>query len=78
MSTFKTYIYSMPMAARHSFAQACGTSWLFLRNVAYGHSKAGEKLSVAIERESRGAVTRKDLRPDDWHEIWPELAERQE
>ena len=22
-----------------------------------------------------GAVTRKDLRPDDWHEIWPELKE---
>lgn len=28
----------------------------------------------AIERTTAGAVTRKDLRPDDWHEIWPELA----
>jgi len=28
----------------------------------------------AIERATSGAVTRKDLRPDDWHEIWPELA----
>lgn len=30
---------------------------------------------VAIERITSGAVTRKDLRPNDWHLIWPELAE---
>lgn len=29
---------------------------------------------VAIERATKGAVTRRDLRPDDWHLIWPELA----
>lgn len=29
---------------------------------------------VAIERATGGAVTRKDLRPDDWESIWPELA----
>ena len=28
----------------------------------------------AIERATHGAVTRRDLRPDDWHLIWPELA----
>lgn len=28
---------------------------------------------VAIERASMGSVTRRDLRPDDWHLIWPEL-----
>jgi DNA-binding transcriptional regulator YdaS (Cro superfamily) len=27
----------------------------------------------AIERATKGAVTRRDLRPDDWHRIWPEL-----
>jgi DNA-binding transcriptional regulator YdaS (Cro superfamily) len=31
----------------------------------------------AIERATGGAVTRRDLRPDDWHVIWPELAERE-
>lgn len=31
---------------------------------------------VEIERATDGAVTRKDLRPNDWHRIWPELAER--
>lgn len=29
---------------------------------------------VAIEQQTKGAVTRRDLRPDDWHLIWPELA----
>jgi DNA-binding transcriptional regulator YdaS (Cro superfamily) len=27
----------------------------------------------AIESATSGAVTRRDLRPDDWHRIWPEL-----
>ena len=30
---------------------------------------------AAIERFTAGAVTRRDLRPDDAHLIWPELAE---
>lgn len=30
---------------------------------------------AAIEQASNGAVTRRDLRPDDWQRIWPELAE---
>jgi DNA-binding transcriptional regulator YdaS (Cro superfamily) len=31
---------------------------------------------LAIERTTNGAVTRRDLRPDDWESIWPELAEK--
>ncbi len=30
---------------------------------------------VVIERLTQGAVTRRDLRPHDWQQIWPELAE---
>ena len=30
---------------------------------------------LAIERATEGAVTRRDLRPDDWQDIWPELAD---
>lgn len=29
---------------------------------------------VAIERATGGKVTRRELRPDDWAELWPELA----
>ena len=34
------------------------------------------KRCVQIEQSTNGAVTRKDLRPDDWREIWPELIEK--
>lgn len=37
-----------------------------------------EKHCVAIERITHGAVTRRDLRPDDWQDIWPELAKEHE
>jgi DNA-binding transcriptional regulator YdaS (Cro superfamily) len=29
----------------------------------------------AIEAATHGAVTRRELRPDDWQKIWPELAD---
>ena len=28
---------------------------------------------LAVEMATGGAVTRKELRPDDWHRIWPDL-----
>ena len=28
-----------------------------------------------IEKATNGLVSRKDLRPNDWHRYWPELAE---
>lgn len=28
---------------------------------------------AAIERATNGAVSRRSLRPADWHRIWPEL-----
>ena len=31
---------------------------------------------AAIERLTGGRVTRRDLRPEDWARIWPELAEQ--
>ncbi len=45
------------------------------------HPEAGNgrqvppKQCVRIERLTGGAVTRKDLRPDDWLDFWPELAD---
>jgi DNA-binding transcriptional regulator YdaS (Cro superfamily) len=31
---------------------------------------------MPIEIATGGAVTRKDLRPDDWHIHWPELVDK--
>ena len=35
-----------------------------------------EKVAVAIKSATSGEVHRRDLRPDDWHLIWPELAQQ--
>ena len=31
--------------------------------------------ATAIEKFTGGFVTRRDIRPDDWRDIWPELAD---
>ena len=36
------------------------------------------RMAVALERATGGAVSRRDLRPEDWAQIWPELADREE
>lgn len=41
----------------------------------YADRRPGPEYCVAIERATAGAVTRKDLRPEDWAAIWPELIE---
>jgi DNA-binding transcriptional regulator YdaS (Cro superfamily) len=40
----------------------------------YSDRKPSPEYAVAIERATGGSVKRQDLRPDDWHRIWPELA----
>ncbi len=78
MDKLKSFLAGLRRDERETFATRCGTTAAFLRNVVYGQRKPGEKLCVAIERESDGAVTRRDLRQDDWRDIWPELAEAKE
>lgn len=51
-----------------------GTTIGMLRQIAHGHRAASAKRAVLIEIASAGQVTRQDLRPNDWPEVWPELA----
>jgi DNA-binding transcriptional regulator YdaS (Cro superfamily) len=52
-----------------------GVSPAQLRQWVHGYAGRipGPANCVAIERATGGKVTRKDLRPDDWFLIWPEL-----
>lgn len=68
------YINGHAPAEQEAFADECGTSLAYLRQVAYGNRLCREKLASKIEQASGGVVTRQVLRPDDWMEIWPELA----
>lgn len=44
----------------------------YLMQIAYGHKRA-LKSAAGIEAMTCSAVTRRELRPDDWERIWPEL-----
>ena len=67
------YLKPLGLTARADLAEQAGTSWLHLRNIAFSAKACGIQLAVDVERATAGAVRRWDLRPDDWHRIWPEL-----
>lgn len=68
----KTYILSERGTAT-KLAAALGVSLSYLSQMSDGTSAINPKRCVAIEEATDGSVTRKDLRPDDWSQIWPEL-----
>lgn len=57
-----------------AFAESVGVSQSMVWQWIEGRRPVPEKRCTRIERITNGAVTRQDLRPDDWAEIWPELA----
>ena len=77
MNVLLTYLNTLSDEARQNLAASCGTSVGYLRKACCIGQKLGPALCVSIERASGGAVTRQDLRQDDWRMIWPELAEQQ-
>ena len=58
-------------AARLS--RSVGQSSAYLSQMAAGLRPVRPDVAVAIEQATRREVTRWDLRPVDWHRIWPEL-----
>ena len=67
-----------PGATQSSLASAVGVSsavvWQWINN----RRPVPIEHCAAIERATSGAVTRRDLRPDDWARIWPELADQKD
>lgn len=74
MDKLLKFINSLSKDAREAFADACGTSIGYLRKAVSSGQTLSAATCVAVERESNRQVTRKDLRPNDWQSIWPEIA----
>lgn len=55
-------------------ARAIGAQPQLIWQWSTGVRKIPIERCVPIERATNGAVTRQDLRPEDWQDIWPELA----
>lgn len=60
--------------AQSEFARAIGVPSALLYQWLNGLRPVAAKHCVKIERETAGQVTRKELRPKDWQDYWPELA----
>ena len=56
-------------------AASLGVPRSFVTKMAAGDRPVPIAHMALIERITEGAVTRPMLRPDDWQDIWPELAE---
>jgi DNA-binding transcriptional regulator YdaS (Cro superfamily) len=60
----RTFYQQQTDDERAKFAALIGTTPLYYRNVAYGFRRANETLALAIERQSKGKVTVRELRPE--------------
>lgn len=74
MDKLISYLNGLGKPERADFAARCGTSEGYMRKARSTNQKFRCELCVRIERESKGAVTRRDLR-EDWADVWPELAD---
>ncbi|MEO8153586.1 MAG: YdaS family helix-turn-helix protein [Rhizobacter sp.] len=54
-------------------ARAAGLQPSFLSQIATGKREVPAERGAALERACAHEVRRWDLRPHDWHLIWPEL-----
>lgn len=58
-----------------TLAEQLGISQSLLSQIAANSNATAPARCVLIEKLTDGVVTRRDLRPDDWSRIWPELAD---
>jgi DNA-binding transcriptional regulator YdaS (Cro superfamily) len=67
------YLNSLSTEEQQAFAAAAETTVGYLRKACSIKQTLGLELCVFIEEASGGKVTRRDLRPEDWQRMWPEL-----
>ena len=73
MKKLLLYLRTIPRSLREEIAQSCDTSVAYIRKACNVGQLLSPARCVVIEQMSHGIVSRKDLRPDDWKLIWPEL-----
>lgn len=61
------------LGSQAALAEAVGVKQPTISEWARGDRPVPIERCVDIERATDRAVMRWDLRPDDWHRIWPEL-----
>jgi DNA-binding transcriptional regulator YdaS (Cro superfamily) len=69
----KTYITSGERGTATNLASLLGVSPSYLSQMASGTANISPERGVQIEKATKGQVSRRDLFPDNWKAIWPEL-----
>jgi DNA-binding transcriptional regulator YdaS (Cro superfamily) len=69
----KDYILSLDRGGCKNLACSLGVSSSYLSQMAAGITSVSPARCVELEQLTDGRVNRKDLRPNDWDKIWPEL-----
>lgn len=70
----KEFLQSLNTKEREALSERCDTSVGHLNNCAYNEkTNISPKLAVLLEKATFRALTRQQLRPDDFAQIWPEL-----
>ena len=62
-----------PRGTGVAIAAALGVHPVMVSQWASGTKNVPAERASELERATQGAVRRRDLRPADWHRIWPEL-----
>ncbi len=76
MDKLLKYFNSLSEELRDVFLSRAGLTENYLRSACSRNVLFRSARCTKIERATNGQVTRKDLRPDDWHLIWPELEKK--
>lgn len=61
------------LGSQAALARTVGVTPPFVSQWITGDRAVPVRFCTIIEQATGGKVTRKDLRPDDWAQIWPEL-----
>lgn len=70
----KQYIDELERGEAKKLAERLFVSSSYLSQMASGRCSISPARCVEIETATNGKVSRRDLRPDDWQKIWPELS----
>lgn len=70
----KKYIDSLERGKAKELATKLGVSSSYLSQMASGRCSISPSRCVEIELATNKIVTRRDLRPEDWIKIWPEIS----
>lgn len=70
----RKYIDTLERGKAKELAEVLEVSSSYLSQMASGKTAISPARCVDIEIATNRIVTRKDLRPNDWFKIWPELS----